>query len=193
MWRALALAATSRESLAEGGGYALALRLLAFAPSHLAPCQAEAALWSAWSGLYSAAAAQAELAVGLPTAHLAHELGERLASVLGPPDATTPALLAAHTACVRYTAPYTCFFLFAPRSILITPCTLHCTLHLQLHTAPSSAEQPYPAPAPAPRSAVEELDLPSLARSLKTENLPLAGFRRIMAPVRDTCHLIPDT
>ena len=142
VWRALATTTTSRESLAEGGGFALSLRLLAFPPTHLAACHAEPALWAAWSRLYSGAAAQAEVAVGLPTAHLAHELGERLPAVLGPPDATTPAMLAAYSTCIRCPPPSACSAFLEPRTCSCSPAVHTCTCHLQSTPALTPAHLP---------------------------------------------------
>merc|ERR1719228_101998 len=121
--------------------YGTALHLLVFPLSHLhwRGVGKDSRLWKAWDQLYQAVASQAELSVSHTTAHIAHELGEKMVALLGEVDSLTPQQLAVHARCTR--------------------------------------------------AAIDVLDMSSLARSIKPDEL-LAGFRRIVTPVGSATPLV---
>ena len=100
-WSALAEAVANQDDLMEVGDhggvgtFATSLRLLALPHSHLSP-PLTSSLWKTWDRLYLSVNSQAEAAVGLATAHLAHGFGTKMSEVLGAPEAATSLRLAQH-------------------------------------------------------------------------------------------------
>ena len=100
-WSALAEAVSNQDDLLEavdggvGGAFTSSIRLLALPHSHLSPTLTSP-LWKTWDKLYLSVNSQAEVAVGLATAHLAHAFGTKMSEVLGAPETATSLRLAQH-------------------------------------------------------------------------------------------------